>query len=177
MGHVIIPVSKKYDKVKQSSRLYQKNDPDNALGSLDSRRTFFSFQSRIIFGGFLLSQVLPVDNNAIAADFPPIDVNNAMAREFTAFPGLYPTIATKIVNAAKKKPFKSKADVYAALDTDVEKERLKLYDSSIKIQEVDKALQQFKGSQICKYECGGRVSSSYRDEQIKSVQAERAVGK
>ena len=74
------------------------------------------------------------------------------------------------MNAAKKKPFKSKADVYAALDSDLEKERLRMYDSSITIKPVDKALQQFKGSQICKYECGSRVSNSYRDEQIKAVQ-------
>jgi len=86
---------------------------------------------------------------------------------------LYPTIATKIVNAAKKKPFKSKADVYAALDTDVEKDRLKMYDSSIKVMKVDKNLQQFKGSQICKFECGSRVSNSFRDEQIRAVQNDR----
>ena len=101
-----------------------------------------------------------------------IDVNNAMAREFTAFPGLYPTIATKIVNSAKDVPFKSKRDVYAILN-EMEKERLKQYDKSIIISAPDKSLQQFKTSQICKYECGGRTSSSYRDEQIKSIQRAR----
>ena len=40
---------------------------------------------------------------------------------------------------------------------------------------MDKALQQFKTSQICKYECGNRVSSSYRDDQIREVQADRSV--
>jgi len=112
--------------------------------------------------------VFPESNHAIQT----IDVNNAMAREFTAFPGLYPTIATKIVNSAKDEPFKSKRDVYAILN-EVEKERLKPYDKSIVISAPDKSLQQFKTSQICKYECGGRTSSSYRDEQIKSIQRAR----
>ena len=101
-----------------------------------------------------------------------IDVNNALAREYTAFPGLYPTVATKIVNGAKDQPYKSKKDVYAILN-ELEQERLRQYDSSIVINKPDKALQQFKTSQICKYECGGRASSSFRDEQIKAVQAAR----
>jgi len=104
---------------------------------------------------------------------PTIDVNNAMAREFTAFPGLFPTIATKIVKAANDKPFKTKQDVYNALDTDLEKDRLKQYDQAILISKPDSAVKQFKASQICKYECGSRVSSSYRDEQIKAVQDNR----
>lgn len=66
--------------------------------------------------------------------------------------------------------------MYAALDTDIEKERLRMYDSSIQINAVDKALQQFKGSQICKYECGNRVSSTFRDEQIREVQSARSIG-
>jgi hypothetical protein len=103
---------------------------------------------------------------------PTIDVNNAMAREFTGFPGLYPTVATKIVNGAKEQPFKSKKEVYALLN-ELEADRLRQYDKSIVISKPDKALQQFKGSQICKYECGGRTSSSYRDEQIKAIQAAR----
>jgi hypothetical protein len=102
-----------------------------------------------------------------------IDVNNAMAREFTAFPGLYPTVATKIVNAAKEQPFTSKKEVYAVLN-EMEQERLRQYDKSIIIAKPDKALQQFKTSQICKYECGSRTSNSYRDEQIKAVQAARS---
>lgn len=139
---------------------------------LGSRRQFLSsFPSSAFFSAYIVAQ-LPVDH-ANAASYPPIDVNNAMAREFTAYPGLYPTIATKIVNAAKKNPFKTKADVYAALDTDMEKDRLRMYDSSIKVMKVDKSLQQFKGSQICKYECGSRVSNTYRDEQIRAVQDAR----
>jgi len=102
-----------------------------------------------------------------------LDVNNSMAREFTAFPGLYPTIATKLVKAAQEEPFKSKADVYKALDSDIERERLRQYDSAIKIVPVDKKLLQYKGSQICKYECGANSGSEYRSSQIKAVQSER----
>ena len=103
---------------------------------------------------------------------PTIDVNNAMAREFTAFPGLYPTIATKVVNGAKAKPFTSKKQIYELL-SEGEAERLKQYDKSLIISKPDKQLQQFKTSQICKYECGSRTSNAYRDEQIKAVQAGR----
>lgn len=73
-----------------------------------------------------------------------IDVNNALAREYTAFPGLFPTVATKVVKGA---PYTSKKDVYAVLN-EVEAQRLKEYDSLIVINKVDKQLQQFKTSQI-----------------------------
>lgn len=121
---------------------------------------------------FVAALVLVTPSVAAAAAYsgPKIDVNNAMAREFTAFPGLFPTIATKIV---KGQPYSSKQQVYQVLDSDLERERLKQYDAAIIIQKPDKALQQFKASQICKYECGSRVSNSYRDEQIKAVQQER----
>ena len=59
-----------------------------------------------------------------------IDVNNAVAREFSALPGTYPTIATKLV---KRGPFSSKAAMYAALDSPEEKERLKQYDKNLKV--------------------------------------------
>ena len=73
---------------------------------------------------------------------------------------LYPTIATKLVNAAKEKPFKSKAEVYAALDSDAQVERLKQYDAAIVISKPDSSVRQFNESEICKYECKGRVSAS-----------------
>ena len=139
---------------------------DDALGS---RRTMLT---NMIAGAsslvFLSIATPPQPALAIAT----IDVNNALAREFTAFPGLYPTVATKIVNAAKNEPFKSKKDVYAILN-EAEAERLRQYDKSIIIAKPDKSLQQFKTSQICKYECGSRTSNAYRDEQIKAVQAAR----
>lgn len=100
---------------------------------------------------------------------PRLDVNNALAREYTAFPGLFPTIATKIV---KNGPYKNKKEVYAVLN-EMEQERLKQYDSSIIISKPDAKLKQFKTSQICKYECGSRVSNEYRDEQIRQIQKER----
>ena len=51
-----------------------------------------------------------------ALAIPTIDSNNAMAREFTAVPGLYPTIAVKIVKEAQEKPFQSKKEVYDLLN-------------------------------------------------------------
>ncbi|CAJ1960310.1 unnamed protein product [Cylindrotheca closterium] len=113
-----------------------------------------------------------VTSQSASAASARLDVNNALAREFTAFPGLYPTIATKLVNAAKEEPFTSKKQMYAVLN-EVEQERLKQYDKDILIAPVNKSLQQFKTSQICKYECGNRASSAYRDEQIKGIQSER----
>ena len=56
--------------------------------------------------------------------YPRLDVNNAIATEFTAFPGLYPTIAGKVCRNA---PFSSKAALYELLDAD-EKAKLKKFD-------------------------------------------------
>lgn len=131
---------------------------------------FVSDTSRRIFG--LVASSMVVTNPLPSLAAPTIDVNNALAREYTAFPGLYPTIATKLVNGAKNEPFRSKKDVYAIL-SESEQERLRQNDKAIFISKPDKALQQFKTSQICKYECGGRASNSYRDEQIKAIQRER----
>ena len=116
--------------------------------------------------------LLLVTSQSASAASARMDINNALAREFTAFPWLYPTIATKLVNAAKEEPFASKKQVYAVLN-EVEQERLRQYDKDIVIAPVNKSLQQFKTSQICKYECGNRASSVYRDEQIKGIQSER----
>lgn len=140
------------------------NHDELLVATLTARREVLAGVTSLV-GSFLL--VPPA--TAIAT----IDVNNAMAREFTAFPGLYPTVATKIVNAAKEQPFTSKKEVYAVLN-EMEQERLRQYDKSIIIAKPDRSLQQFKTSQICKYECGSRTSSSYRDEQIRAVQAARS---
>lgn len=52
-----------------------------------------------------------------------IDLNNANIRAYLKLPGMYPTIASKIVNAG---PFKSVADVYNLPGlTNAEKEILK----------------------------------------------------
>ena len=83
--------------------------PSTTMQLKESRVNFHSFDAQydrrkvlmtvIGFGSVILGN----ENVAFGAQFPEIDVNNALAREYTAFPGLYPTIATKIVNGAKKR--------------------------------------------------------------------------
>lgn len=152
----------------------ENNNYNNNNNNVSSRRSYMENVCRMV--GTTTTMLLVFGGGGHSTDsasaMATIDVNNALAREYTAFPGLYPTVATKIVNGAKDEPYKSKKDVYAVLN-EIEQERLKQYDSSIVIKKPDKALQQFKTSQICKYECGGRASSSFRDEQIKAVQAAR----
>jgi hypothetical protein len=53
----------------------------------------------------------------------------------------------------------SQEQVYAALDNDIQRERLHQYDKAIMISNPDPSVKQFKESQICKYECKGRVSA------------------
>ena len=84
--------------------------------------------------------------------------------------GLFPTVGTKLV---KRGPFKSKKEMYAALDTDVERAALRKYDAAIVLNARDSAVMQYKGSQICKYECGRGKGGGYRDEQIRQVQTNR----
>lgn len=139
----------------------------NNLVENGGRRQVMTIATSSLASLFLLA-TNPVQQSAVAAS-PRLDVNNALAREYTAFPGLFPTVATKIF---KNRPYTSKKDVYAVLN-EVEAERLKQYDSAIVINKVDDKLLQFKNSQICKYECGSRVSSEYRDEQIRAVQKAR----
>ena len=96
--------------------------------------------------------------------------DNAVAREFSAYPGLFPTVGTKLV---KRGPFSSKRAMYAALDSDVERAALRKYDAAIVLNARDSAVMQYKGSQICKYECGRGKGGGYRDEQIRQVQTNR----
>ena len=84
--------------------------------------------------------------------------------------GLFPTVGTKLV---KRGPFKSKRDMYAALDTDVERAALKKYDAALVLTKRDAAVMQYKTSQICKYECGRGKGGGSRDEQIRQVQTNR----
>ena len=121
-------------------------------------------KSRRAFGAAAVASVVALPANA------KIDVNNAMAREFSAYPGLFPTVGTKLV---KRGPFKSKKEMYAALDTDVERAALRKYDAAIVLNARDSAIMQYKGSQICKYECGRGKGGGYRDEQIRQVQTNR----
>jgi len=127
-----------------------------------------SLQRRNFFGMMLAPAVGLLGIQPVGAS-PNLDVNNLVAREFSAFPGLFPTIATKLV---QRGPFASKAEMYAALDLPEERKRLKQYDKAIKITKKDSELRRYKESQICKYECKGGTSD-YRASQIKSVQSDR----
>ena len=133
-----------------------------ALAPLVAKRDAWSVSRRAF--GVAAASVIALPANA------KIDVNNAMAREFSAYPGLFPTVGTKLV---KRGPFKSKRDMYAALDTDVERAALRKYDAAIVLNARDSAVMQYKGSQICKYECGRGKGGGYRDEQIRQVQTNR----
>ena len=110
------------------------------------------------------------------ASFRPIPVWKSTSASEThliptqAYPGLFPTVGTKLV---KRGPFKSKRDMYAALDTDVERAALRKYDAAIVLNARDSAVMQYKTSQICKYECGRGKGGGYRDEQIRQVQTNR----
>lgn len=53
--------------------------------SWNSRRNFLFSQSHVLVSAISLAHVAV--NKASAANFPPLDINNAMAREYTAFPG------------------------------------------------------------------------------------------
>ena len=73
------------DKTMSISRLYHTKE-SNEEWHVNSRRDFMlSSPARFFLSGSLFSQLAL--KNADAANYPPIDVNNAMAREFTAFPG------------------------------------------------------------------------------------------
>jgi len=133
-------------------------DTTDAVGRIDAKR-------RAAMMAPLLLLAAPPSVNAL----PTVDVNNAVAREFSALPGTYPTIATKLI---KRGPFNSKAEMYAALDSAEERERLKSYDKFLKIAKTDSEVKRYKESQICKYECKGG-GSEYRAKQIRSVQQDR----
>ena len=171
-------INKNVDRRDRISLSLQADGNDDTTMSNDgvfhsSRRRDVLHQVATTLGAYAVGGFILLGGNVqTALAIPTIDVNNAMAREFTAFPGLYPTIATKIVNAAKNQPFTSKKQIYEIL-SEAEGERLKQFDKSLVISKPDRQLQQFKNSQICKYECGSRTSNSYRDEQIKAVQAGR----
>jgi len=134
------------------------------VSHLQDRRNFAS--------SFFLPALASITSGAL---FPSvtlavtIDVNNAVAREYSTLPGLFPTIASKL---CKRGPFKSKKEMYASLDSEEERERLKKYDSSLKIAKRDAGVMQFKASQICKYECRGGTSE-YQNKVMRDLQRER----
>ena len=135
-----------------------------ALAPLVAKRDASSVSRRAFGAAAVAGAFVALPANA------KIDVNNAMAREFSAYPGLFPTVGTKLV---KRGPFKSKRDMYAALDSDVERAALRKYDAAIVLNARDSAVMQYKTSQICKYECGRGKGGGYRDEQIRQVQTNR----
>ena len=55
-----------------------------------------------------------------------IDVNNAAAGDFQKYPGLFPTIAAKLI---QKGPFKNKEEMYAAMESEAIVARLKQYEA------------------------------------------------
>ena len=97
-------------------------------------------------------------------------VDGALGATSAPHAGLFPTVGTKLV---KRGPFKSKKEMYAALDTDVERAALKKYDAALVLNKRDAAVIQYKTSQICKYECGRGKGGGYRDEQIRQIQTNR----
>jgi hypothetical protein len=54
-----------------------------------------------------------------------IDVNNAAAGDFQRYPGLFPTVATKVI---QKGPFKNKEEMYTAMESEAIVARLKQYE-------------------------------------------------
>ena len=59
----------------------------------------------------------------------PLYVNGDVAKDLQSFKGLFPTIATKLV---ERKPFKNRKELYSiGCDTDEERSRLKKYDRHI----------------------------------------------
>ena len=135
-----------------------------ALAPLVAKRDASSVSRRAFGAAAVASAAVALPANA------KIDVNNAMAREFSAYPGLFPTVGTKLV---KRGPFSSKRAMYAALDSDAERNALKKYDAAIVLNARDSAVMQYKGSLIYKYECGRGKGGGYRDEQIRQVQTNR----
>lgn len=85
----------------------------------NSRRAFFP----AVAGGFT-SAIFAAPSASQA-----IDINNAAAGDFTSLKGLFPTIAGKIV---KRGPFKNAEEMYAAMDSDIERDRLKQYEAEFK---------------------------------------------
>ena len=77
-----------------------------------------------------------------------LDINNFIAADFKIFPGLYPTIAGKLLNARTRQrttgEFQSKQAMYDSLESDAEVAALKRYDRNIVIRPVDAKLMQFK---------------------------------
>ena len=90
-----------------------------------SRRSVF----RAAAGGSVAAAAIwtnPLASQAtIDTEQVTLDVNNAGADAFKSLKGLYPTIATKVI---QRGPFKTAEEMYKAMDSDVERERLQQYE-------------------------------------------------
>ena len=100
-------------------------------------------------------------------------MNNAVAREAASIsitqgfsPPSGPSSSSAAVQVLKK-------NMYAALDTDVERAALKKYDAAIVLNKFlgDHAVQGQSDAQV--HECGRGKGGGYRDEQIRQVQTNR----
>mmetsp|Transcript_44280 Transcript_44280/g.86903 ORF Transcript_44280/g.86903 Transcript_44280/m.86903 type:complete len:182 (+) Transcript_44280:92-637(+) len=104
---------------------------------LPSRRTLFVEYMRCLGG---VSTATAIGNMAwtpvaYAAD-AQLDVNNMLGREYMAFPGLYPTIANKIMSGGR--PYKTKQEVYDSLGgNEAMIDRLKTYEKVIVVKPFD----------------------------------------
>jgi len=105
------------------------NSPPNMKSGMTStatsRRTFLP-----TIGTGILGVVLATPQVSQAA----IDVNNAASGDFQSYKGLFPTIAAKII---KRGPFKDAEEMYAAMDSDAEVDRLKQYEKEFKFGKVE----------------------------------------
>ena len=92
-----------------------------------SRRSVFQTAAGSVAAFSLASAPRAAQANAGAVDTTQVklDINNAGADGFKNFKGLYPTIGTKVV---QRGPFKNASEMYNAMDSDVERERLKAYE-------------------------------------------------
>lgn len=90
-----------------------------ATKTTTSRRVFLPTIAGGIAGAILAT---PLASQAI-------DINNAVTGEFQAYKGLFPTIAAKII---KRGPFKNADEMYEAMDSDAERDRLKQYEKEFK---------------------------------------------
>lgn len=105
------------------------NSPPNIntkmTSTATSRRTFLPTLGTGILGAILAT---PLTSQAA------IDVNNAASGDFQSYKGLFPTIAAKII---KRGPFKDAEEMYAAMDSDAEVDRLKQYEKEFKFGKVE----------------------------------------
>jgi len=119
-------------KPSGSSRTRTRSSPANmsaAEGDPIARRDFISktLGASALFAATAANADIDYAGVGYLGGAAQIDVNNANVRVYTKKPGMYPTIATKIVSNV---PYKNKEDMYAkAKFTEEEAATVKKYDS------------------------------------------------